>query len=250
MTDQPTHEIPPARPAEPVAAPPSVTPPPSPAMPPPSPVKRTVWPTVIGIISIVVASLWILGGACGTIGSLLGSTLAPQFDSFAPGAMTITPPLPTSAPATGRPTAPAAGTTESFGDVMRTAYLWQSINSLLSLAVAILLLIAGIHLLRRRRSARMLHLIYVGLETVSVVVGCVITWHVQEMTMGSFTRAAMDNGDAPVQLTQFMGSCMQVARVGGILWQIVIGMAYPVFLLVWFLRPAARREVEGWNAAR
>ncbi|MDY7009556.1 MAG: hypothetical protein SVV80_02240 [Planctomycetota bacterium] len=153
--------------------------------------KPPVWHKVIGIISIVFGSLGIV---CTPIS--LGANAA-------------------------NPTHKEA--MKMFPD------WWQSytvFSSFLGIAFAILLLVAGISLLRRRPAGRPLHLIYAGVTIIMAVVGIV-------------AMVSMINTDSiPVE--------MRTVIITSAVFGILFGSAYPVFLLIWFLRPGIRNEVASW----
>lgn len=112
-----------------------------------------------------------------------------------------------------------------FPDWFRT---WETVSMLVGIGTCILLLAGGILLLRRRALARALHLAYGAL-------GVVITLVNAAVMVSLFSHP----GDLPAPLRAAMVSS---AVVG-----VLAGMAYPVFLLVWFLRPRIAAEVRGWQ---
>jgi len=154
--------------------------------------RPTVWHKVIGIIAIVFGSLGIV---CTPIG-LAANTMNPA----------------------------VVQTQEMFPD------WWQSYNifsSFLGIGFAVLLLVAGISILRRRPSGRTLHLIYAGVAMVMCIVGVLIT-------------ASMFNASS---IPPEVRAGMMIGMVFGVLF----GSAYPIFLLVLFLRAKIRDEVASWN---
>lgn len=52
------------------------------------------------------------------------------------------------------------------------------------------------------------------------------------------------------QMRNMIHAQLSMMSVFGALMTGATGLPYPVFLLIWFLRPKIRREVEGWNGAR
>ena len=96
--------------------------------------------------------------------------------------------------------------------------------------MAIVLLVAGICLLKRARISRGLYMTYASVNMVLSVVGLVIVLTVVLPTLrqGEMPKAAATAGT--------------IGAVVGV----VIGMAWPLFLLVWFSRRKIRQEVQQW----
>lgn len=239
MTTYPSPGLPPVRQAGPNV--PSYSP----------PVKRTVWPKVIGIISIVIAGLGMLCGTCNTISGIAGRAMVP----FMRGMFKM--PMATSRPTTG-PTMPidpkaAADMMDKLLEGMTPLYTIQAITSFVGLLAAILLLVGGIKLIRRRRCAQTLHLVYAILGIISVCVAIALhsySMSIMTDTMGGLPFGEMDPGMDPAmgeQMSNLMRAQFSMMSVFGAIMIGATGLPYPVFLLVWFLRPKVRREVEGWN---
>ena len=109
------------------------------------PVKRTTWPTVIGILGIIFGSLGVLFSLCGFfVGIFLKSMLASLSGEMSPEEM--------------------AQITAAIPDGMYVA-----VSSLISAILAVLLLIGSISLLKRRASCRLMLNTYVALGVVWLV---------------------------------------------------------------------------------
>jgi len=152
----------------------------------------TRWPLVIGILSIVLASLGIV---CTPV-----SVVMNQFNPQSQRMMAGMPPW--------------------FGT-------YQIVSGVVGVCVAILLLVAGIQTLRRQPSGRTLHITYGALAMLLAIVGLTLSVMI-------FTQAHVE---PPVR--QFSLAIMPCTAV--------MVFAYPVFLLVWFLRPKIAKEVAGWR---
>ncbi|UCD29964.1 MAG: hypothetical protein JSV03_05675, partial [Planctomycetota bacterium] len=86
------------------------------------PAPTSTWPTVVGIIAIVLGALGILGGIWGAVFSLFGPiTIMPM-----PQSQTM------------------------FEEAMRDSIVWAMVSGLLGMGAAILLLVAGIGVVKRR----------------------------------------------------------------------------------------------------
>ncbi len=239
MTTYPSPGLPPVRQAGPNV--PSYSP----------PAKKSAWPKVIGIISIVIAGLGMLCGTCNTISGIAGSAMVPFIRSFAKM------PTATSRPTTGETMPMDSQAAPDMMDTMFKAlgplYIIKAITSFLGLLAAILLLIAGIMLVRRRRRGQTLHLVYAVVGIISV--GVAIALHSYSMsimtdTMGGLPFGKMEPGMDPAmgeQMSNLMRAQFSMMSVFGAIMIVATGLPYPVFLLIWFLRPKVRREVKGWN---
>ena len=176
-------------------SPPQMTPPGETQPPQEAPSKRAAWPTAIGVISIVWASLGLI---CTPL-SMLGNKFNPE----------------------------AKEMQDKFPDWYIT---YLTAGSLAGIALAILLLVAGICLLKRVRAARRLHVTYAGVSMVLAVVGLVIVITVlfPSLRESDMSKAAVIGGIA-----------------GGIIGT-AVGMAWPIFLLVWFSLRKIRQQVQQW----
>jgi hypothetical protein len=169
------------------------------------PVEPPSWPKVVGIISIVMASLSLVCGACGIIQN--GMSLASGGKDL-PMANGNTMHLP----------APSALSVVAQG----AGWLW-----------AILLLVAGIMTLKRVANGRMLHIVYAA---VSIVLGIAGT----ALAMGDVARMTEALNQDP-QMAQMAG-IMKPAMYGGMCIGVALALGYPVFLLVWFGAMGKRPE--------
>ncbi|MCE5276458.1 MAG: hypothetical protein ABFD92_19415 [Planctomycetaceae bacterium] len=170
---------------------PSLPPPIYQQYPAPLPEGRAVWPTVVGIISTILASLGVLGG--------IGGSLAERFTA-------------------GLDRGP------SIYDYAADWYgAFLTIIAVASLVLAVGLLIGGISLLKRRPVARVLHLAYAILEIAITAVSA------------AGQIAALDFAAMPAPL-----------RIGTIIGfaSMPLGIAYPVFLIIWFNRRKIKEDVE------
>jgi len=163
-------------------------------VPPPMP-RRSSWPTVIGVISISLASLGLICIPISVAGTAL-SPSSPQIDEFMPAWFSV----------------------------------YQMTSYAISMGMSVLLLVAGILLLKRRPAGRTLHLVHAMISMVMAVFGAVITVMI-------VSRMA-EGAPAP----------MRAAFIGGAIGGTVFGMAYPIFLLVWFFRRKIVDEVYTWTA--
>jgi len=131
--------------------------------------------------------------------------------------------------------------TMRWGGAMQPANLpdwwatWQIAGVLLGVLLQGLLLIAGVLLLKRQAAARALHLAYAPLAIVLAVAGMAITYPVM--------RSAFEQ--TGLQQMPAIGPAIVASVIGGM----IFSLAYPVFLLVWFLRGRIADEVRSWKRA-
>lgn len=190
---------------------------PQPVMPPMQPggmqmpEQRSAWPTVIGIIAIVLGSLGILGGCWG---------LATPW--FLGVIKDIVP--------------PGQATGMEFVEEWRA---WTVINSLVGTGVAILLLFAGIGLRRCRRWAVPTCVTWAVVKMLFVVVNSVLMYMIQRPGLEAM---AQQNPGMSGMGSGFLVLIGIISVVFGILW----GWAFPVFLLVWLSRAKIKAETAAW----
>ncbi len=179
----------------PSAFPPIQQPPLQPQYAPPE--KKPAWPIAIGIISIVLGSLM-----------LICVPISMGINAYNPE---------------------AAATQEQFPEWSQT---YSIISSLISMGLAVLLLVGGILLIRRRAVARPLHLLYAVVTVLMAVVGTVVFF--------SVILPSVDTADLP------RGTAIGM-KFGAVVGTF-LNVAYPVFLLIWFLRGTIRDQVRSWAA--
>jgi hypothetical protein len=117
----------------------------------------------------------------------------------------------------------------------------QLADQLIAILAAGLLLAGGICLLRRRRVGRSLHLAYMAVQVVAVCVGAYFTIAYSRY----LEEAALSHASVAAEAT--VRRMYQIRRNVAVSVSLVFGLAYPVFLLIWFLRPKIRRDMAAWG---
>jgi len=216
-------------------APPSTFPPAPPPLlpayvPPP---RKPIWHKVIGIISICLGGLGLL---CGLINMIVGTAVQSMMSAFSKIKISRVPPTtgPDSRPAPG-PDVPM----EDFNpfemfNIPDWIHYTQMAFQILTLVAAALLLWAGVSLLQQRRRGLGLHVGYVVLQTIAVVGTAAVTV--------AFMHSIRVPGAPP-----FFRWIMTMQSVFGVIMQLLFGLAYPVFLVIWFARKNVRAQVRGWG---
>ncbi|MDP1663423.1 MAG: hypothetical protein Q8L55_16045 [Phycisphaerales bacterium] len=184
-------------------------------------VQRAAWPTVVGVISVVLGSLGILKNACGGV-----SSFAQGF-----GGMNLGP--------------PALGGQYS---------LWMVITgvlSLVSLAVSGWLLWAGVQLLKRRKKSVALHRGWawtrIGVALLEAAAGAAAQSAVMSGAMAAGGGAGgAGGGGAPAG----MDAMLIAVAIVTIALPLIIALTYPVVVLALLSRPWAKLEVERWSGLR
>ena len=119
----------------------------------------------------------------------------------------------------------------AFPDWYRT---YSILAGLVGIALGVVELLAGITSLKRRAVTRTLHLTYGALAVCLGIVGTAVA-------VGMMDTVTELSGLPPqLQLT------LRVSMIGGMVGS-VFGLAYPVFLLIWFSRVKIRRQVDAWR---
>jgi hypothetical protein len=163
--------------------------------PPPPP--ETKWPLVVGIISLVFAGLALICTPAG----LVSQQVMPQAQKM-------------------------------MQNLPAWMHIYQIAATVIGMGEGVLLLIAGVMLLRRSAPTRVLHMIFAVIRIVITIVGTPIALMI------------MSGIQAPPQAERMM----YISGGIGVLIGLPLALAYPVFLLIWFMRRKIRDEVESWRA--
>ncbi len=158
------------------------------------------WPKVIGIISIVFASLGLVCGGCGLV-------VTPFMGQMMGGA------------AEGHELPPIYQ--PNIGNMVYGAF---------GLLNALLLLIAGVMTVSRKPVGRPLHLIFAIIGIPLTIIGLFIQWKLQQETAAWAAQADPANPFAQ----QFLSPQARMGNMIGLIFGGVLGLAYPIFVLIWF----------------
>ncbi len=219
---------------------------------PPPPLRTSNWPKTLGIITIIFGVLGICKAPMALVGLATNSALLKQM-----------------------------GMDGAVLEKFRGPVIMQGVTEAV---VAVLLLVTGIMLLKRRRAARPLALAY-GVVRILCVLGFLpgayrmqqeimtLTVNSQHVKFGRITNPKADPAEVPAadgaaaesgeikaarerseqrvrettaRIEGVTGSVMQSTAVAGVVGGGLFGLALPVFLLIWFMRRPVRTEVQGW----
>lgn len=175
-----------------------------------APVKRSAWTMVIGILAIVLGGGGFFTGASGAISSLIFTTYMTSIPQQAANLK-----------------------------VMQNWQAWNVASSLLTSALGVLLLIAGISLVMRQMRAQKIIKAWALIKIVAVVFTTILTVKVQE---DMFAAMQQDPNMLPMGST-FYTAMGFVGMAFGLLW----GWAFPMFVLIWFRRKKIKSELAGWT---
>ncbi len=181
--------------------------------------RPSAWPMVIGVIAIIFGSLAILQGCFGAVSSLFMSSLSAIV--------------------------PAEQAT--VYDAMEGLKPWMIIGAVLALALGILLLVAGIGLVRRRAWSPTACMAWAGIKMVFVVGYTILGDMARQTQFEAMQEMMQQDPNMPAGMPAMMGSFFQVFGVFAIVLGILWGWALPVFLLIWFSRKKIKAEVAGWH---
>ncbi len=201
-----------------------------PPMPPPTPVtpptdagtippKLSSWPTVIGVIAIILGSLATLGG-CMSLGS---SAMFGLFASAMPEEQA------------------------EMMDAAKTFAPLTMISAGLTMPIAIVLLIGGIGLTKRSPRSPKTCKIWAGLKMLLVVYSSIVTFLSTQAQMEAMQRMLEEDPNAPAAMVGFFGTLMAIIGPLILVFAIVWGWALPIFMLIWFSRRKIKAEVAQWG---
>jgi len=175
------------------------------------PAPRSAWPTVIGVICIVLASLGLLCYGCNSASTILQPMVIAAM------------------PADQRPPTPQGA-----------QLVYQVIALCASFLLSIWLLIAGIGLCRRRSWSRAWCLgwawLKILLSVVSTAVGFLFAGALAQQVNDQLARQP---GGAPFTLTK---EIFIVFFIITLVWNLI----WPVFIIGWFSRARVKEEVAAW----
>jgi hypothetical protein len=177
--------------------------------------RRSQWPVVLGVCSIIL-------GSCGVAMNILG-TLPVVF-----------PDLYRSLP----------GQSEEMVQVMLRFRFVSIVAGIIMGSVSAWLIVGGIRLIQRRSCART-HLRWWSiLRVVMVPIAMVFSVYVQQVSM-EVMRNDPKLANNPAMMGSFPLIIIVLTLVIGLAW----GWAWPAFLLWWFARERIRVEINDWKAA-
>ncbi len=195
--------------------PPTPPTPPHPPAPPTTPgdlvlpKRQSVWPGILGTISIVLGALASAASAWQAVGPFF-------MDLF----LNMMP---------EETRAQLSSYTES---------IWTQVAvGLVALAAAVVLIVAGVRLVQRRRVAVPLLWTWIVLKTLAAFATTAMTLYLQKI---QFEATASQTAAMPAGVTTIILVATGVLTLG---WYLL----YPAFIAVWILRPKIRAEVRGWS---
>ncbi len=170
------------------------------------------WPTVVGIIAIVLAAGAMLMGVWGAVSPLFLDAM-------------------------GKVMPPGQG--GMFAEMGRHAG-WIVASGLVSMAVAGLLLAGGIGLVKRRRWAIATCRGWAILKIIYAVGSSAVNYQIQEANLEAMSRQTPGMAAMPGGVTDAM---LVGGTVIGLLWS----WAFPVFVLIWLARKTVKAETGSWS---
>ena len=185
--------------------------------------RRSSWPTVVGTISIVLGALGILMyGCCGMLGAVLG----PMMIGMAPPGE-------------------IDEVTKAQMDALRQYMPYTLVLGVAATALAVLLLISGIGLVRRRSWCVKSHVTWAIARLVFAIPHSAVSYVMNKQMFESMQQASSTSGaPMPPGLATIMASAGIIGVVIGLVWAAL----WPGFVLFWFNRATIREEVAMWDA--
>jgi len=172
--------------------------------------RETRWPRILGIVSIILGILGVLAGAIGASAGLIVKTLRAMVEDQ--GAVDW--------------------------EAVRRAVAWLARISLVAAILAVMLLVVGIGLVRRRGWAIRLGKVWAIAQIVVTVLGTAGSHVIQRAILEALRQSGGTAGGVPIS-----------SSLAGTVWSILWGCALPVFMLIWFARQEIREEVAAWREA-
>lgn len=191
--------------------------------------RRTNWPTVIGVLSIVLGIFAIAGSLWNAVGMLMFARVSESMSA-----------RPAAAPAPGQ-----VDMGSLFGYLGPWAPLVAAVNGLLA-CVAVLHLVSGIGVLQRRAWGRRWMLRWAVLKIPAAALISVLTIMMQREQFEAMSRSgAMSAPGAPPPAA--MNAVMAITGTLGGCAMLLFYWAMPVFVLVWMNRGPIKKQVAGWK---
>ncbi|HYD01439.1 MAG TPA: hypothetical protein VEB22_09455 [Phycisphaerales bacterium] len=192
------------------------------------PVSEPAWPKVLGIVSIVLGSLGAAYNACSAVGGLLGGSMMSWLADMA------------NSGARNAQSARQSAEMKQMLDAMQPWMIAAGVVAVVSLAVSVWLLVAGITLVKRRAAGFGMHKgwawtrIAMGLVTAGVTVG------MQKAQFGAMNSLQAAGGGPP-------SAAITLMLVGQGLFAIALASAYPVVVLAMMTRRRVSLVLDRWG---
>lgn len=184
------------------------------------------WPVVLGWFSIVLGGLGILKNACSAASNLVwGGAGMKMF--------------------MGGGNNPQAEAMEKAMTGMGPLIITMGVMSVVALGVSVLLLVAGIQLVKRQRSSVKLHVAWAWVR-ILVVLAEVGAGLVMNRAMTTAMLESMPKGpNAPPP--GMMSTIMLMSGVCSAVFMLVLFLAYPITVLIVLSKPWAKAEIARWG---
>jgi preprotein translocase subunit SecG len=182
--------------------------------------RRRNWSTVIGVISIVLGSLGVVGSAWNGVGLFIAKVIR--------GTLVAT-----------------GGTAQAAFAGMDRWMIPLAISHVLMCGVAFLLIVAGVKTNGRSPIGRKLHIVWAWLKILVAILSSILGVLIQQTQLEAMQASSGSSGNGTAGISAAFSPILTMVTVAiGICWQ----AAYPTFILIWFARPSIREEVARWTA--
>ncbi len=185
-----------------------------------APTQQTQWPRVLGTIAVVFGSCGALAGLCGLASVFAMGPFTKLMEKFTPATA-------------GEPTLE-----QTFAAMQKFA-AWNIATNIFAVLVAVLLIVGGARLIKRRAKCRATILCWCGLKFVVAVITLILGYFIGQEQ--SALKGSDDQQAAMVVSAMEQGGAIVIQALT-FLWLI----ALPVFMVIWFNRPRIRSEVARW----
>ena len=171
------------------------------------PPQRSSWPTVVGILGVIYSCMGVLGVFCG----LAYPFVLPWYFDFLRDM--------------GMPEEDVQALDSSMPPIG-----WTVLANLVGLVLVILLFVGCLKLLRRQA---------LGAKLCTLWGWIVIPW---TLVATAITLVLVLGAPAPSS-----NPGQQIGAVIGVVIGLVLGLVFPVFMVIWFLRPTIKSQVAQWR---
>jgi len=187
------------------------------------PTMPSTWPTVIGVVMIVLASLGMLAYGCGAVANTIWPlALSKLAQSPAGQDPAITAQL----------------------DMSRRFMAWNVFNAIVSVGLSFMLLMAGVAVVRRRSWCARLSFVWAIVRILWAIPASYVGYRI---AIESFQAMEKASADAGRPMPNGLGTIMHSLGGVGVAIGLVLACALPAFVLIWFSRSKIKNEIAQWR---
>lgn len=181
---------------------------------------ESTWPKVIGIISIVLGGLGMLGGFWQVVTPFFMKAIGDFLKKFDPSA------------------------TDPFAGMHDWKYILAAVG-VATFLIAVMLLIGGVQLLSRKRTSVAILKRWAIAKMIFSVIAIVVNFMLQ---MGQIQTTMQQASATAAGSDTVVKTAVMVGMVIGVLFGLAWAWAYPIFILFWFNKKNIQQEISTWDS--